>query len=117
MVSEIVGIIYAYTFLELILDLAAVFYAYRLTKLTGSFRGWILMILALVLITVQGTSSIVSLIVFFPEAQLESLVSTVGTAAIIQGAVIGIAVSGSLFGAMFELYRTFKRVQSAQPNK
>ena len=112
MVSEAVTIIYAYTLLELALDIAAVIYAYRLTKITGAFRGWILMILAVVLITLQGTSSILTLAFFFPESQLESLINSVGFAALAQGAVIGVAVSLSLFGAMFELYRTFKRVQS-----
>ncbi len=117
MVSETVGIIYAYTFLELALDVLAVVYAYRLTKITGAFRGWVLMILAVVLITVQGTSSIITLIVFFPEAQLESLIATVGTAALIQGAIIGVAVSACLFGAMFELFRTFRRLQTEPLNK
>lgn len=117
MVSEIVGIIYAYTLLELALDVLAVIYAYRLTKITGAFRGWLLMILAVVLITVQGTSSIVTLILFFPEAQLESLISSIGTAALIQGAIIGVALSASLFGAMFELYRTFRRLQTGTANK
>lgn len=112
MVSETVAIIYAYTLVELALDVAAVVYAYRLTKITGAFRGWILMILAVVLITIQGSSSIVTLILFFPEAQLESLISSVGTGALIQGAIIGVAISASLFGAMFELYRTFKRLQT-----
>lgn len=117
MVSETVAIIYAYTFLELALDVLAVIYAYRLTKITGAFRGWLLMILAVVLITLQGSSSIVTLIVFFPEAQLESLISSVGTVALVQGAIIGVAISASLFGAMFELYRTFKKLQTGPTNK
>ena len=117
MVSEIVAVIYAYTLVELTFDVLAVVYAYRLTKITGAFRGWLLMILAVVLITVQGTSSIVTLVLFFPEAQLESLISSVGTAALFQGAIIGIALSASLFGAMFELYRTFKRLQAGESSK
>jgi hypothetical protein len=117
MVSEIIGVIYGYTFLELALDVLAVVYAYRLTKITGTFRGWLLMILAVVLITVQGSASIVSLILFFPESQLESLIASVGTGALIQGAIIGVALSASLFGAMFELYRTFKKLQTESANK
>jgi hypothetical protein len=112
LVSESVLIIYAYTILELALDIGAVIYAYRLTKITGAFRGWLLMILAVVLITFQSSSSILTLAFFFPESQLESLINSVGIAALAEGAVVGIAVSLSLFGAMFELFKTFKRVQS-----
>ena len=117
MVSDIVYVIYGYTFLELILDIGAVYFAYRLTKITGAFRGWILMIIAVALITVQGTTSILTLILLFPESQLEALITSIGTPALIEGAVVGVAVSLSLFGAMFELYRTFKRLQTRQSSQ
>lgn len=116
MVSQIVAVVYSYTFLELAFDVLAVIYAYRLTKLTGAFRGWVLMILAVVLITVQGTSSVLSLLIFFPEAELEALIASIGTGVLVEGAVVGVGVSLCLFGAMFELYRTFKRVQTKQQN-
>jgi hypothetical protein len=92
MVSQIVAVVYSYTFLELAFDVLAVIYAYRLTKLTGAFRGWVLMILAVVLITVQGTSSVLSLLIFFPEAELEALIASIGTGVLVEGAVVGVGV-------------------------
>lgn len=114
MVSGTIAFVYSYTLLELALDMGAVYFAYRLTRITGAFRGWILMILALVLITVQSTSSILTLALFFPEAQLVSLIASIGTTALIRGAVIGIAVSAALFGSMVELFATFKRLGQRQ---
>lgn len=120
MVSETIAFVYLYTLLELVLDIGAVLFAYRLTRITGAFRGWILMIAALVLITVQSTSSILTLALFFPEAQLDALVASIGTDALVRGAVVGIALSAALFGAMLELFRTFERLgqrQSAMPRQ
>jgi hypothetical protein len=110
--STVVLFIYGYTLLELILDIGAVYFAVKLARVTGAFRGWILMILAVVLTTLSVSSSVISLIVFFPESALEGLVNQFGSASIVEGSVFGIGTSLFLFLAMFELYRTFKRLQS-----
>jgi hypothetical protein len=114
MVSSIILYVYAYTAVELLLDIGAVYFAVKLARVTGAFRGWVLMIAAVVLITLQTSSSVLSLILFFPESQLESLINSVGNAAIVQGSIFGIGVSLTLFLAMLELYRTFRRVQAKQ---
>jgi hypothetical protein len=114
LVSLEVTYVYAYTLLELLLDIGAVYFAYRLTRITGAFRGWVLMIAAVVLITFQSTSSILTLALFFPESQLESLIQSIGTGTFIVSSLIGMLVSITLFLAMFELFRTFNRVKATQ---
>jgi hypothetical protein len=109
--SDVVLFIYFYTLLELLLDIGAVYFAVRLARVTGAFRGWILMIAAVVLATLSVSSSVITLVVFFPESSLESLVNQFGAGSIVEGSVFGIGTSLFLFLAMFELYRTFKRLQ------
>jgi uncharacterized membrane protein YedE/YeeE len=111
MTNDVVLFIYAYTLLELLLDIGAVYFAVKLARVTGAFRGWLLMIGAVVLTTLSVSSSVISLIVFFPESALESLVNQFGAGTIVEGSVFGIGTSLFLFLAMFELYRTFKRLQ------
>ena len=112
MTSAIVLFIYAYTLLELLLDIGAVYFAVKLARVTGAFRGWILMIIAVVLTTLSVSSSVISLIIFFPESALESLVNQFGSGTIVEGSAFGIGTSLFLFLAMLELYRTFKRLQT-----
>jgi len=114
--SGVVLFIYFYTILELLLDIGAVYFAVRLARVTGAFRGWILMILAVVLTTLSVSSSVISTIVFVPASNLEALVNQFGAGTIVEGSVFGIGTSLFLFLAMFELYRTFKRLQ-AKPSQ
>jgi hypothetical protein len=110
--------VYAYVVGELVLDTLAVFFAYRLTKITGSFRGWILVIIAVALFTFQNLVSLVETVLFFPVAQLLQLIQSIGTASFIFSSALGMALSLTLFLAMFELYRTFKRVtQDSKPQE
>jgi hypothetical protein len=106
--------VYSYVLIELVLDFAAVLYAYRLTRITGTFKGWVLMIIAVALIAIQGSTSLVETILFFPEAQLEQLINSFGATTIVTGSVLGLAVSLSLFLAMFERFRTFRRLQQSR---
>jgi hypothetical protein len=116
MTSALILYVYAYTLAEVLLDIGAVYFSYRLTKLTGAFRGWVLMIFTVILIAVQGVGSLVSQIALFPESQLEQLILSIGIGFIVYSSVLGLATSIVLFSAMYELFRTFTRVkrQSAQ---
>jgi hypothetical protein len=60
------------------LDVGAVYYALKLGKITGLFRGWLFMIAALILISVSGLISLVEYVFVFPGSQLEALVQQWG---------------------------------------
>ena len=50
----VIPTLYFISVVELILQAGVFFYAYRVTKLTGSFRAWTLIIAAFALLTVRN---------------------------------------------------------------
>lgn len=99
-------------FLNLVLDIGAAFYSYRLTKITGGFRAWWLIIVFTIVFVVNSFFSV--------EYGILAAVAG-GTAGAATESLYGISLfsvvlqlllSILLFTAMFELYRTFKRAQS-----
>jgi hypothetical protein len=105
---------YTYIIAYLALDVAAVYYAIKLSKITGLFRGWLLMIAALILISVSGLISLVEYVFVFPASQLEALVSQLGIITFFASSGIGMSVTILLFLSMFELFRTFKKLNEKQ---
>jgi hypothetical protein len=101
---------YAFIIAYFGLDVGAVYYALKLGKITGLFRGWLFMIAALILISVSGLISLVEYVFVFPGSQLEALVQQWGTITFFASSGIGIGVAILLFLSMFELFRTFKKL-------
>ena len=99
--------LYFITVLQLILQAGVVFYAYRVTKLTGSFRAWTLVIAAFTLLTIRN---VVSLVLSFslPADQLTSLIESIGAVTIILSSVVNIAAGIALFVGMFGLAKRFE---------
>lgn len=100
--------------INLILDVGAAYYAYKLTKLTGGFRAWWFIIGFTILFAVTSFTS-VSYGILAGVAQ--------GTAIpiaenLVGGAYFNVALnllmSVLLFAAMFELHKTFRRIQTGQ---
>jgi len=50
--------LYFISVFQLILQAAVVFYAYRVTKLTGSFRAWTLIFVAFTILTISPQTSL-----------------------------------------------------------
>jgi len=111
MTSALVLYVYSYTLIELLLDIGAVYFAYRLTRLTGTFRGWVLMIIVVVLIATQNVGSLIAQLILLTPTQLEQLILNIGVGFIIYSSVIGLLTAIVLFLAFWELYRTFARVK------
>jgi cell shape-determining protein MreD len=87
--------------LQIVVQLVAVFFAYRLTKITGIFRAWMLIILALVLMTARRFTALV--------IQLGSLPAETGTISFIDQIVLPSIISIILVLAMYDLLRTFSQ--------
>jgi hypothetical protein len=99
--------LYFITVLQLILQAGVVFYAYRVTKLTGSFRAWTLVIAAFTLLTIRNVVSLV-LSLSLPADQLTSLIESIGVVTIILSSVVNIAAGAALFVGMFGLAKRFE---------
>jgi hypothetical protein len=99
--------LYFVTVLQLILQAGVVFYAYRVTKLTGSFRAWTLVIAAFTLLTIRNVVSLV-LSLSLPADQLTSLIESIGAVTIILSSAINIAAGVALFLGMFGLAKRFE---------
>src|SRR5438552_3929907 len=110
MTDPIILYLYTYVIIDLLRDIGAVIYAYRLTKITGAFRGWVLVIVAIAVFTLQNFISIIETMVFFPAEQLTKLIQSIGIGSFVFSSILAMSLSLCLFFAMFELYKTFKKV-------
>ncbi len=93
------------------LGAGSVYYAVRLSKVTGIFRGWTLIIISSVLVLVQGTAGFVELIVLLPEKNID-LVFQLAREPLFTFASVSIILSFTLLVAMLDLYRTFAKVRN-----
>ena len=99
---------------NLILAAGAAYYSYRLTKLTGGFWAWWLIIDFNMVFVVKSFFSVsYGVVVSAAESNLSpSQADLVGDAYF--NVVLNLLLSVLLFAAMFELHRTFKKVQAKQ---
>ena len=100
--------LYLVVVLEVVVQAGAVYFAYRLTKLTGSFRAWTLIIAAFVLTTGSSVLGLILLLAINPD-QIVSLVQSIGLATTILSDTVNITAAFLLFLGMFDLVRRFQR--------
>jgi chromate transport protein ChrA len=94
-------------FVQIIVQLVAVYLGYRLTRITGAFRAWSMVILAFVLMTVRRVTALM--------IQTGWISALAGSLAFIDQIVLPFAISVLLAVAMFDLVRLFER-RSKKPN-
>src|SRR6266699_3085545 len=87
--------------LQLILEAGIVLYAYRLTRLTGSFRAWTMIILAFILL-------------LNPDL-IAGLVQSISLPTLIVSYSVSIATSLLFFFGVFDLVRRFKLAAKKPP--
>lgn len=100
--------LYLVVALQLIGQAGAVYFAYRLTRLTGSFRAWTLIIAAFVLTTGSSVLGLILLLAIDPN-QIASLIQSIGLGTTILSDTVNIAAAFLLFLGMFDLVRRFQR--------
>src|SRR5438876_4707044 len=103
----VIPTLYFITIFQLILQAAVFYYAYRVTKMTGSFRAWTLIILAFALLTVRNVVSLI-LTLSLPADQVSSLIESVGVTTTILSSAINVAASIALFLGIFGLVKRFQ---------
>lgn len=85
---------------QILVQLGAVYLAYRLTKITGAFLAWSLVIIALVLMTVRRVTALM--------IEIGSIPALGGSIAFIDRILLPLAISILLLFAMNGLVRTFQ---------
>src|SRR5438094_10126776 len=103
----VIPTLYFISVVELILQAGVFFYAYRVTKLTGSFRVWTLIIAAFALLTV---GNVVSLLfeLMLPTDQISTLIESVGVTTTILSSAVNLVAEVTLFLGMFALVKRFQ---------
>lgn len=86
---------------QIILQLGAAFLAYRLTRLTGAFRAWSLLIIALVFMAARRTTALL--------IEMGAMPALGGFVGFVDRIVLPLSISILLLLSMYELVRTFER--------
>src|SRR5712664_1952111 len=110
--TVVISTLYFISVVQLILKTEVLFYAYRVTKLTGSFRAWTLIIAAFTLLTIRNVVSLF-LSLSLPADQLTALINSVGAVALIASSAVNIAAGVALFLGMFGLVKRFENQSKA----
>ena len=103
----VIPTLYFISVVELILQAGVFFYAYRVTKLTGSFRAWTLIIAAFALLTVRNVVSLLFELTL-PVDQVSSLIESVGVVTTILSSAVNLVAGVALFLGMFGLVKRFQ---------
>jgi hypothetical protein len=93
--------------IQIMVQLGAVYLAYRLTRSTGIFTGWTLFIIALMLMTARRVTALM--------IEIGSIGAPVGIIAFTDRILLPLAISVLLALAMYDLVRTFERQRKKQP--
>lgn len=103
----VIPTLYFAAVLQVILTAAVAYYALRVTRLTGSFRAWTLIISAFALLTVRNVISL-ALTLTLPADQLGALIDSIGSTATIASQLVNVTATVALFLGMFGLVKRFE---------
>jgi hypothetical protein len=108
----VISTLYFISVFQLILQAGVLYYAYRVTRLTGSFRAWTLIIAAFTLLTVQNVVGLFYTILL-PADQLTALINSIGMVTLIVSSAVNMAAGVALFLGMFGLAKRFEKQSKA----
>jgi hypothetical protein len=108
----IVGV-YAIVLLSFALSILAVFFAFRLSRITGLFGAWTLLIWGLALTGFEDFASFGS-VIFLSYSKVQNVVANLSLASFLFEALILIAPPAFFFGAMYKLHGMFKAQKENQ---
>ena len=92
---------------QLVLQAGVFVFAYKVTRITGSFRAWTLIILAFAILTVQNAVSLLYELIL-PNNQVSTLIESTGVTTIFLSISVSLAASVALFLGFFGLYKRFQ---------
>jgi hypothetical protein len=105
--------LYAIVILSIALSLLAVIFAYRLSKITGLFGAWTMLIAALALTAIEDFFFSGS-VIFSGYSKVQNLVEKGTADTFVFTGLFLLAIPALYFGAMYLLYGMFKSQSSKQ---
>lgn len=99
--------LYFLSVLELVLQALVFLYAYRISKITGSFQAWTLIIISFAILTVRNAVSLL-LTLTLPADQVSSLIESVGVTSTILSSAVNLIAAVALFLGFFGLVKRFQ---------
>lgn len=90
-----------FSVVQIILQLGAAYFAYKLVKLTGMFRAWVLVITAFILMAFRRTTALLITMGAVPELT--------GAVGIFDRLILPLIISICLITGMYELFKMFLR--------
>lgn len=108
------AVLYGMVVISLGLSVLAVAFAFRLSRITGLFGAWSLLIVGLGL-TVFEDLAYFSSVVFVSHSELIKLVQTYSAGSFFFAGLILLAIPAAFFGSMYKLHHIFRaqRLSSA----
>lgn len=103
----VIPTLYFLAIFQLVLQAGVFIYAYRVTKITGSFRAWTLIIVAFAILTIQNAVGIL-LELTLPSNQIGTLIESVGVTTTFLSISVNLAASLALFLGFFGLFKRFQ---------
>src|SRR5712691_9078642 len=100
--------LYFIVVLELFFQAGVVFYAYKVTRITGSFCAWTWIIEAFSLLTIQNGVGL-ALTLSLPADQIANLISSVGATTTILSSLVTAIAGALLFFGFFGSCKTIRK--------
>jgi hypothetical protein len=102
--------VYFYSIAFPLLAGGALYYSIRLTRIAGSFRGWILIIVFLAVFAFQALSSLLGVVAIFNPGLVEQYLQK--NASFVSTSAYNTVLAAIMFAAMSSIYRTFRGLQA-----
>jgi hypothetical protein len=109
---SITAFFYVYVVLLAFFDLGAFYFTYRITKVVGAFRGWIIFLVFVVAFATEGVVAFgasAALAIANPSL-LNKYLAAASSSNQFGTGLYNLVLAALLFASMMELYRVFKRV-------
>ena len=103
----VIPTLYFVSVVQLVLQALVFLYAYKVTKITGSFRAWTLIIAAFAILTVRSVVSLF-MTLSLPANQVSTLIESVGVTTTILSSIVNLAAGVALFLGFFGLAKRFQ---------
>lgn len=99
--------LYFIAVVELVLQALIFVYAYRVTRITGSFRAWTLIVVGFAILTIQNVVGLVTTLTL-PAAQISALIDSAGATTVILSSSVNLVAGLVLFLGFYGLVKKFQ---------
>ncbi len=99
--------LYFIAVVEVVLQALIFLYAYRVSRITGSFRAWTLIVVGFAILAIQNVVGLVTTLTL-PSAEINALIDSTGAATIILSTSVNLAAAFVLFFGFYGLVKKFQ---------